>query len=156
MPDVGQWPEYSDKGKDSRKHLLAWTPVKEHRGGTRSISFVQTAGALHCMERNEFRMGAWCLHSWETNRICFLSMAWEGTVRSQNCKEGALKWAQTQCWGGWAVKDCHLQMIKLKLGAPDGFTKRRNAVLESNMKTRTESGRCARKCAQDGLKPDGP
>ena len=121
MPEVGQWPEYSDKGKDSRKHLLAWTPIKEQRGGTRSLSFVHTTGALHCMERNEYGMGAWCQHSWETNRICFLLTAWEGTVRSQGCKEGALEWAQTQCWGGWTVNYCHLQMRKFGLGAPDDF-----------------------------------
>jgi len=101
------------------------------------------SSALHGKDENG--MGAWCLHSWETSRICFLSMAWEGTVQSQNCKEGALKWAQTQCWGCCAVKHCHLQMRKLGLGAPDGFRKRRNAVLESNMKYRAESGRCARR-----------
>jgi len=53
-------------------------------------------------------MGAWCQHCWEPNRRCFLSTAWEGTIRPQKSKERALKWAQTQCWGGWVVKDCHL------------------------------------------------
>jgi len=80
-------------------------------------------------------MGAWCLYSWETSRPCFLSTASEGTVQPQNCKEGALKWTQTHCWGGWAVKDCHVQRRKLGLGAPDAFRKRRASVTELYLRT---------------------
>jgi len=80
-------------------------------------------------------MGAWCLYSWETSRRCFLSTAWEGTVQPQNCKEGAFKWTQTQCWGGWAVKDCHVQRRKLGLGAPDAFRKRRTSATEPYLRT---------------------
>ena len=52
MPDVREWPEHSDTGKDNRKHHSSWIPVKERRGGTRSLSFVPTTEALHCTEIN--------------------------------------------------------------------------------------------------------
>jgi len=31
MSDVGEWPEYSDTGKDNSTHLLPWIPVRERR-----------------------------------------------------------------------------------------------------------------------------
>jgi len=97
MPDVGQWPEYGDKRKDSRKHLLAWTPVKEHHGGTRSISFFLCTPRQVCIVwkgmNTEWVLGVHI--AGKRTGYMFLSMACEGTVRSQNCKEGALKWAQT-------------------------------------------------------------
>jgi len=68
------------------------------------------SSALHGKE--SYEMGAWCLYIWEMSRRCFLSRAWEGTVQPQNCEEGAPKRTQTQCSGGWAVKDCHLQRRK--------------------------------------------
>ena len=83
-------------------------------------------------------------------------MVWEGAVRRQDYWEGAPKWAQAQCWGGWAVKDCHVQWSKLGLGAPDAFRKREDAVMESYTKKRPESCGWARNCAEDGWKSDGP
>ena len=62
-----------------------------------------------------------------------MSTAWAGTVRPQNRKGGVLKWDQTQCWGEWAVKDCHEQSSRLGLGAPEGFRERGDVVMESNM-----------------------
>jgi len=51
-------------------------------------------------------------------------------VQPQKCKEGAVKLTQTQSWGGWTFEDCHVQKIKLGLGAPDAFRKRRASVTE--------------------------
>jgi len=107
---------------------------EEHFVGTRSLSCVHTTGALHCTERNHMK---WVLgvDSLEKSRRCLLSKAWEGTVRLRNCKEGAFRWTQTQLWGGWVVKDCHVQRRKVGMGAPDAFRKRRTSVTGPYLRT---------------------
>jgi len=77
-----------------------------------------------------------------------LSTASAGTVRPQNRKGGVLKWDETQCWGGWAVKDCHEQSSKLGLGAPEGFRERGDVVMESNMKKTVKKWKmCQKVCS---------
>jgi len=117
-------------GKDSRKHVISWVPDKRALRGYSQPFFCAHHGTSAIHRKESYETGASFLYVWETSSRYLLSTAWEGTVQPLQCKGGSLKWTQTQCWGGWAVKDCHLLKRKLGSGAPDASRKRRTPVTE--------------------------